>query len=308
MAVCDPFEPMTFDIDVTCCIAKVLCNGEVKMAFNLGTTTIVETNGGYRINDGISVWSIPSDQAGSYSADIAALWDAICICRSSGTLGEANLDRELVEICYDAIGADTGYSIGDKITRVMILDVTTDPSTIESSIYINKTTGSAITIGDLADLQVCTGSGTCVDPIYVYDYRHPFCLIATHETVYRGIDACTDGSAYYDYFGNFLAGVSDSDVVDGACPVRQLAIFDGITILNDNTEYAQPLPDLNKISFKNDGATDLEISFDNGATWPLKIYSTSGVISFGGEQLRSYAGVLKYKGSVTSKYLVWWES
>lgn len=71
-------------------------------------------------------------------------------------MGEANLDRELVEICYDAIGADTGYSIGDKITRVMILDVTTDPSTIESSIYINKTTGSAITIGDLDDLQVCT--------------------------------------------------------------------------------------------------------------------------------------------------------
>lgn len=307
MLNCEPFEPMTFDIDTTCCIAKVLCNGLVKFAFNLTTTTIIDTNGGgYRIQDGIETWSIPSNEANSYASDIAALWDAICICRSSGTLGEANLDRELVETCYDAVQNGTGYSIGDKITRVMILDVTTDPSTIESSIYINKTTGSAIT-GVLADFQVCTGSGTCLDPVYTFDYRYPYCDLQTHTTVWRGIDSCTDGPAFYDEAGNPLVGVDENYVMAGVCPVKTLGSQDGITILNDDTVKTIPPYPANRISFKNDGATDLEISFDGGGTYPLKVYSTSGIISFGSDTSEIQQNSIKCKGSVTSKYLIWWE-
>ena len=304
---CEPFEPMTFDIDLDCCIAKILCNGLVKYAFNLGTTKIVETGvSSYRISDGIDSWSIPSDQGGSYASDIAALWDAICICRASGTLGEANLDRELVEICYDAIADGTGYTTGDKITRVMILDVTTDPSTIESSIYINKTTGSAIS-PDLADLLVCTGSGTCVNPIYTFDYRRPYCDLNTHTTVWRGIDPCTDGPAFYDEAGNILVGVDENYVMAGVCPVKTNGGLDGITILNDDTVYTVPWTAVNAISFKNDGATDLELSFDGGATYPLKIYSTSGVVRFGSDTSIIQSLSIKCKGTLTSKYLVWWE-
>lgn len=308
MLNCEPFEPMTFDIDTTCCIAKVLCDGLVKFAFNLSTTTIIDTNGGgYRIQDGVNTpWNIPSSEANSYASDIAALWDAICICRSSGTLGEANLDRELVETCYDAVQNGTGYSIGDKITRVMILDVTTDPSTIESSIYINKTTGSAIT-GVLGDFQVCTGSGTCIDPVYTFDYRQPYCDLSTHTTVWRGIDPCTDGPAFYDESGNPLVGVDENLVMAGVCPVKTLGIQDGITILNDDTVKTIPPYPANRISFKNDGATDLEISFDGGGTYPLKVYSTSGIISFGSDTSEIQQNSIKCKGSVTSKYLIWWE-
>lgn len=305
---CEPFEPMTFDIDTTCCIAKVLCDGLVKFAFNLSTTTIIDTNGGgYRIQDGVNTpWNIPSSEANSYASDIAALWDAICICRATGTLGEANLDRELVETCYDAVQNGTGYSIGDKITRVMILDVTTDPSTIESSIYINKTTGSAIT-GVLGDFQVCTGSGTCLDPVYTFDYRYPYCDLQTHTTVWRGIDSCTDGPAFYDEAGNPLVGVDENYVMAGVCPVKTLGIQDGITILNDDTVKTIPPYPANRISFKNDGATDLEISFDGGGTYPLKVYSTSGIISFGSDTSEIQQDSIKCKGSVTSKYLIWWE-
>lgn len=304
---CEPFEPMTFDIDLDCCIAKILCNGLVKYAFNLGTTKIVETGvSSYRISDGIDSWSIPSDQGGSYASDIAALWDAICICRSSGTLGEANLDRELVETCYDAIQNGTGYSIGDKITRVMILDVTTDPSTVESSIYINKTTGSAIT-GVLGDFQVCTGSGTCLDPVYVYDYRQPYCF--NGQTVFRGVDVCTGNDpVYYDAVGNTV-DVGSSSPTWGGCPLVGLITTGAVTVLN--TDAAQsPLPDnTKKWSVKNDGATDLAISFDGGATYPLIVYLSTGIVSFGdGNSIVQSGGAnIVFDGSGTSKYSIWWE-
>lgn len=308
MLNCEPFEPMTFDIDTTCCIAKVLCDGLVKFAFNLSTTTIIDTNGGgYRIQDGVNTpWNIPSSEANSYASDIAALWDAICICRSSGTLGEANLDRELVETCYDAVQNGTGYSIGDKITRVMILDVTTDPSTIESSIYINKTTGSAIT-GVLADFQVCTGSGTCLDPVYTYDYRQPYCW--NGQTVFRGVDACTGNDpVYYDASGNVVDVGSDVPFF-GGCPLVGFNTINAVTVLNDDSGQS-PLPDhTKKFSVKNDGATDLNVSFDGGATFPLKIYSTTGIVSFGdGNSIIVDGGTnVVFAGSVTSKYTVWWE-
>lgn len=216
---CEPFEPMIFDIDLDCCIAKVLCNGLVKYAFNLGTTTIVETGvSSYRIDDGITSWSIPSDQGGSYASDIAALWDAICVCRSSGTLGEANLDRELVEICYDAIADGTGYTTGDRITRVMILDVTTDPSTIESSIYINKTTGSAIT-GVLGDFQVCTALGDCATPLFNISAMEPFCWNGV--TIY-GKRPCApeEDPVFYDWQGNTVDVGSETPTY-GGCQIME---------------------------------------------------------------------------------------
>lgn len=305
MLNCEPFEPMTFDIDTTCCIAKVLCNGLVKFAFNLTTTTIIDTNGGgYRIQDGIETWSIPSNEANSYASDIADLWDAICICRSSGTLGEANLDRELVETCYDAVQNGTGYSIGDKITRVMILDVTTDPSTIESSIYINKTTGSAIT-GVLADFQVCTGSGTCLDPVYTYDYRQPYCW--NGQTVFRGVDACTGNDpVYYDAAGNVVDVGPDSPSF-GGCPLVGLTTINAISYLNNNTANA-PVPEFaKKVSIKNDAATDLEVSFDDGATYPLIVNQGTGIVSFGDGHSLLTPNAFRFRGSVTSKYSIWWE-
>ena len=243
MLNCDPFEPMTFDIDTTCCIAKVLCNGLVKFAFNLPTTTIIDTNGGgYRIQDGIETWSIPSNEANSYASDIAALWDAICICRSSGTLGETNLDRELVETCYDAVQNGTGYSIGDKITRVMILDVTTDPSTIESSIYINKTTGSAIT-GVLADFQVCTGSGTCLDPVYTYDYKQPYCW--NGQTVLGALMLVQVTIQFIMMQAETLLTLDQMFLFFGGCPLVGFNTINAVTVLNDDSGQS-PLPDHTK--------------------------------------------------------------
>ena len=302
---CEPFEPMTFDIDLDCCIAKILCNGLVKYAFNLGTTKIVETGvSSYRISDGIDSWTIPSDQGGSYASDIAALWDAICVCRSSGTLGEANLDRELVEICYDAIDSGTGYTIGDRITRVMILDVTTDPSTVESSIYINKFTGSAIS-PDLADLQVCTALGDCATPLYNISAMEPFCFNGV--TVY-GKRPCSpeEDPVYYDWQGNVVSGVSSPTY--GGCPLEGLVTPGAISYLND-AAVKNPVPELaKKVSIKNDAATDLEVSFDDGVTYPLIINLATGIVSFGdGHSVIYAATALKFRGTVTSKYSIWWE-
>jgi hypothetical protein len=71
---------MVITIDPTCCRATVACDGVTRYQFILPDTIIVTANGGYMVRDNHTTWSIPSNEAPDYDADIILLQAAICAC------------------------------------------------------------------------------------------------------------------------------------------------------------------------------------------------------------------------------------
>lgn len=148
-----------------------------------------------------------------------------------------------------------------------------------------------------AALAATSPTGTCDSPVYTLENRQYYCFQGI--TVYRS--KC-DG-LFYD-LNNQAQEVNEGEYQEGACGFGTPSAI----TYNSDTVANHPWPSLvRKISFKNDAATDLEISFDSGASYPFKIYLSSGIISFGDFKNYMDISLWRVRGVGASKYLVFWE-
>lgn len=182
--------------------------------------------------------------------------------------------------------------------RVQDLRSTWNIPSNEAADYDLTDLRTAIDSCTLAAAQAATSpTGTCESPVYTLENRQYYCFQGT--TVYRS--EC-DG-LFYDLEDQALE-VNEGEYQEGACGFGTPS---GITY-NSDTTANHPWPNsVRKINFKNDAATDLEISFDSGASYPFKIYLTSGIIAFGDGKNFMDLSLWRVRGVGASKYLVWWE-
>ena len=172
-----------------------------------------------------------------------------------GTPSICKTTYDVVSECFRATIAGTGYSIGDRITQLTIVDLTTTPISVPVVLYYNQVTGLVVTPNlshlsscdtELSTLSICykaitSGTGWAVgDILYFtqvkeysilsagvvvdsYYYNAMTGLVVTGLTIGTDIVVCSEDTISYvtlcDDNGEFLrkiiSGVSTDVLLDG---------------------------------------------------------------------------------------------